>query len=115
MKVITFIDGIGRTLIGEELELTSTSLKLKNPAMINVAQAQNGQLQVQLIPLFFSEFIEESKRSEGSVWTYNTANIVLGEVSVDTRLLEQYTRVVTVTAPTQPQSTDQPVIKLFDE
>ena len=74
MKTITFIDTIGRTILGEELSVTDKVVQVKNPVMINVAQTQNGQLQVQLIPLFFAEFIQESSKSNGSVWNYNLSN-----------------------------------------
>jgi hypothetical protein len=116
MKTITFIDSIGRTILGEELSVGDGSLKVKNPVMINVVQTQNGQLQVQLIPLFFSEFIHESSKAEGSTWTYNLNNIVLGEVNVDSRLLEQYARVAqSFLVPPQVEPSGDSVIKLFDE
>jgi hypothetical protein len=81
--------------------------------MINVAQAQNGQLQVQLIPLFFAEFVDESTRTDGTSWSYNLNTITLGEVSLDGRLQEQYIRVFSGVA--QQQTTDESVVKLFDE
>jgi hypothetical protein len=115
MKHITFIDSIGRTILGEEINRTDTTLVVKNPAMISVQQAQNGQLQVQLIPLFFSEFIEASQRADGSTWTYNTNTLTVGEVQADDRLVEQYARVFGAVAPQQPQSENPEVVKLFDE
>jgi hypothetical protein len=115
MKNITFIDSIGRTILAEEINKTDTTLVIKNPAMINVAQAQNGQLQVQLIPLFFAEFIEASQRADGSTWTYNLNTVTLAEVQVDGRLLEQYTRVFTVLAQGQQAESNPEVVKLFDE
>jgi hypothetical protein len=115
MKLVTFIDSIGRTILGVNEQVTDTVLRVKNPAMINVAQAQNGQLQVQLIPLFFSEFIEESKRSEGSVWSFNLNQITVGAVEIDARLSEQYVRISTPQLASQTASADEPVIKLFDE
>jgi hypothetical protein len=115
MKNITFIDSIGRTILAEEVNKTDTTLVIKNPAMINVAQAQNGQLQVQLIPLFFAEFIDASQRGDGSTWTYNLNNVTLAEVQVDGRLLEQYTRVFTVLAQSEQGGSNPEVVKLFDE
>lgn len=118
MKLITFIDSIGRNIIGEELSSSENKISVKNPAMINVAQAQNGQLQVQLIPLFFAEFISASERTNGSTWSFNTNLVTLGEVSVDERLQEQYVRVFSAvtTAPQDGSGTsDESVIKLFDE
>lgn len=114
MKIVTFIDSIGRTLLGEEAEQTGSLLKVKNPAMINVAQTQNGQLQVQLIPLFFSEFVSEEKKKEGTVWSYNLNTVVLGDVDLDARLVEQYTRIFNA-VPASAPAEQEPVIKLFDE
>lgn len=114
MKITTFIDSIGRNILAEEINTSDTSLVVKNPAMINVAQAQNGQLQVQLIPLFFGEFIDQSTRADGTNWTYNLANITLGQVTVDARLLDQYSKVF-VAAPATPEVSSESVIKLFDE
>lgn len=115
MKNITFIDSIGRTIIAEEVNRTDTTLVAKNPAMINVNQAQNGQLQVQLIPLFFAEFVAEQTRQDGTLWTYNTNSITIGEVALDVRLSEQYARVFSVGGQVQAPSEGESVVKLFDE
>ena len=116
MRHITFIDSIGRTIIAEEVNRTDTTLVAKNPAMINVNQAQNGQLQVQLIPLFFAEFIADQTRADGTLWTYNTNSITIGEVALDGRLSEQYSRVFSAVAQApQPTVGDESVVKLFDE
>jgi len=115
MKIITFIDSIGRTIVGEEINRTDTVAVVKNPAMISVNQAQNGQLQVQLIPLFFSEFVADAQRADGSTWHYNTNTITIGDVQVDFRLIEQYTRVFSFAPSQQPQAQGDSVIKLFDE
>lgn len=114
MKIVTFIDSIGRTILGEAAEQTDSLLKVKNPAMINVAQTQNGQLQVQLIPLFFAEFVADSSKKEGTVWSYNLNSVVLGQVDLDARLTEQYTRIFSG-VPASAPAEQEPVIKLFDE
>ena len=115
MKNITFIDSIGRTIIAEEVNRTDTTLVVKNPAMINVNQAQNGQLQVQLIPLFFAEFIDASSRADGTTWIYNLNDVTLGEVVLDSRLSEQYTRVFSSVVVSSQQEQGESVVKLFDE
>jgi hypothetical protein len=116
MSQLIFIDQIGRTIIGEELSRDGSRLQVKNPCMINVNQMQNGQLQVQLFPLFFPEFLSETSRSKGSVFEFNLANLALGVgVEVDSRLLEQYTRICNPPPVAQTPSDEPPVIKLFDE
>jgi hypothetical protein len=114
MKLITFIDSIGRAILAEESKSNDKVLTVKNPVMINVNQQQNGQLQVQLIPLFFGEFVDQATRSEGTLWSYQKSNIALGELSIDERLKDQYSRIFTV-APAAPEVAGESVIKLFDE
>ena len=114
MQIITFIDSIGRTIIADEIKTENNILSVRNPAMINVVQAQNGQLQVQLIPLFFAEFVEPSTRGEGTVWGYNTQIITRGSVTFDQKLIDQYTRVFNPAQASVPQQ-EAPVIKLFED
>lgn len=113
MKVTTFIDSIGRTILAEEVKTENGIFSVKNPAMINVVQAQNGQLQVQLIPLFFAEFVDPATRPDGTVWEYNAQNITRGTVTIDGKLIEQYTRVFNPVQAAPPQ--EAPVIKLFED
>ena len=113
---ITFIDQVGRTILAEAVETTTTQLVVKNPAMINVNQLQNGQLQVQLYPLFFAEFLSESSRVAGTTWKFNLAQIVTtDDAVVDQRLVEQYDRVFGAKAPAVSAPAETPVIKLFDD
>jgi hypothetical protein len=113
MKITTFIDSIGRTILAEEVKTENGILSVKNPAMINVVQAQNGQLQVQLIPLFFAEFVDPSTRGNGTSWDFNVQNITRGTVTIDSKLVDQYTRVFNP-APAAPAQ-EAPVIKLFED
>jgi len=125
-KLITFIDPIGRTIIGEEVSVTKEKLKVKNPAIIHVAQNnQTGQLQVQTLPLFFREFINPAKHNDGTVWEYNVNRVVIGSVELDPRLTIQYDKIFAPidpsAAPASAPSTGggkksgAEVIKLFDE
>jgi len=113
--IVTFIDHIGRTIFGEKISETDTHLEVKNPAIIHVQPTQNGQLNVQTIPLFFKEFVGEKNRTEGTVWKYNKATLVIGmNIENDARLVSQY-HTVFAAAPVTIPPTDPKVIKLFDE
>lgn len=124
-NITTFVDQIGRVIIGETVEDTKDKLKVKNPAIIHIGQnPQTGQLQVQTIPYFFREFIAQSKQKEGSTWTFLKNNIVVGETEIDERLIEQYDRLSSATVtpapvPATATGTQKPnkaeVIKLFDD
>ena len=116
MKLTKFIDSIGRTILGEEVSCEADKLRVKNPVMINVIQQQNGQLQVQLLPLFFAEFVAPDARASGSVWVYNLNTVTVGEVELDSKLIDQYTRIFSGAQFSSPsQTSEEPVIKLFDE
>ncbi len=118
-KLITFIDHIGRTILGEDVSETgSVKLHVKNPAIIHVSPTQQGQLNVQTIPLYFREFIGEKSREKGTVWLFNYNSIVLGdEIDNDPRLIDQYDKLFGPIAPTPvvaEEVTDPKVIKLFE-
>ena len=117
---ITIIDNTGRNVLGLNVRETETEVDILNPVMITV-QPQNGQFQVQLIPLFLAEFIAHSEETlRNFVYTYNKANIAVGKnFSIDVRITSQYDRIIeganTVKAPATVQETKPEVIKLFED
>lgn len=117
---ITIIDNTGRNVLGLNVRETETEVDILNPVMITV-QPQNGQFQVQLIPLFLAEFIAHSEETlRNFVYTYNKANIAVGKnFSIDVRITSQYDRIIdganAVKAPATVQETKPEVIKLFED
>jgi hypothetical protein len=119
-EIITFVDHIGRTLIGEKVEDTDggKAVVVKNPAIIHVQPTPQGQLNVQTIPLYFREFVGEKNKKEGTIWKFFYDSIVLGiNVENDTRLLEQYDRLFSDAPAAAPAaaSKDERVVKLFED
>ena len=58
LNVTTFVDHIGRVILGEVVSDTKDTLNIKNPAIVHIGQnPQTGQIQVQTIPYFFREFV----------------------------------------------------------
>ena len=118
-----FVDGIGRTIVGEELASSKTTVQLKNPVILHVQpNEQTGQISVQLVPFFFKEFLKES--TSGSEWTFNKANVTLAkDMKLDSRLLEQHHNLFSaIQTPATPQlatagaaAGEPPVVKLFDD
>jgi hypothetical protein len=122
-KLTTFLDSLGRTIIAEAVpELTtSTHLTVKNPVIVHIVPVgNNGQMTVQLLPVFFREFLAD--KTEDTVWKYNRETITESETVVfDFKLTAQYQQMFSksnlivpagageVTAPSQD------VVKLFDE
>jgi hypothetical protein len=119
-KIVVFFDAVGRTILGEKLEDKTTKdvLAIKNPAVVHIMpNQQTGQLQLQILPLFFKEFLAE--KDSGTLWKYNRENITEAvDVVFDFKLEAQYRQIFSATpaapAPQQPQGSPE-VIKLFDE
>ena len=125
-ELSVFVDGIGRTLVGETVNETKTALEIKNPAIVHVQpNQQTGQISVQIIPFFFKEFLKTN--SEDTTWEFLKCNITLAKnVDLDDRLITQYVNMYNVVqTPVAPElvtaggaplpKTDTPVIKLFDD
>jgi len=118
-KTVVFFDTVGRTILGEKIEAETTDkvLAIKNPAVVHIMpNQQTGQLQLQILPLFFKEFLAE--KDAGTTWKYNRENITEAvDVTFDFKLEAQYKQIFANTptpAPQQPQGSPE-VVKLFDE
>ena len=117
----TFIDNAGRAIFTEVASETKDTFVAKNPVMITVQQQQNGQMAVQLFPLFFQEFVQPGENdSRANYFTYSKNNIAIGtNFSIEPRIAEQYEKIVNPelvpNVPNQSNSEEAEVIKLFDE
>ena len=116
----TFIDNAGRSIFGSIAAESDTEITVENPVMITVQQQQqNGQMAVQLFPLFFAEFVNPSEGDKRDTnFVYSKSSIAVGtNFSVDPRIIEQYEKIVNPVLVEQPPAqTEEPeVIKLFDE
>jgi hypothetical protein len=117
---ITFIDNSGRSILGTTAEDTVDTLKVNDPVMVLVQQQENGQMAVQLYPLFFAEFIKPTEDgSRSTAFTYNKATVAIGTgFDLDPRIIEQYEKIINPTlVPVGGDEAveDAEVIKLFDE
>jgi len=120
----TFIDNAGRSIYGAVKEETDSSLVVENPVMITVQQQQNGQMAVQLFPLFFAEFVNPSaEEKRDTYFTYPKSSIAIGvDFDIDPRITDQYEKIVhpvlvppTEQAVTPTENGEPEVIKLFDD
>jgi hypothetical protein len=108
-----------RSIIGELVLETDTSIQVKNPSNVYLQPTPDGQIQVQIFPFWFSELLSEEQRKKGTVWSFNKSSITLANehIEIDDRLVQQYNRSFGYLPPQQivtPRSSDK-VIKLFDE
>ena len=90
-SIKVFIDHVGHTIVGEVISSGKT-LDVKNPAVLIAAPNANGQLTVQLVPVFFKEFIKGSKREDGVTFSYPSDKIVTSDLFLDAFL--RYNRLV---------------------
>jgi hypothetical protein len=118
--LIAFLDSIGRTILGEEAGSTDKQLKIKNPVVLHVVPTDNsGKMSVQLLPIFFREFLAD--KTADVVFNFEKNNVTLTDIdALDFRLQAQYTQMFnkqnTFVAPqSQPNTPSQSVINLFDE
>jgi len=116
-NIVVFFDAVGRTILGEKVSSTDTLLTVKNPAVVHVMpNQQSGQLQLQILPLFFKEFLAE--KDAGTTWEYKRESITEAvDVTFDFKLKAQYEQIFQATPAQAPaEAKGEPeVIKLFDE
>lgn len=127
-KMITFLDLVGRTILGEHDEKQSTEKRLavKNPVVLHVEKQDSaGRMSVQLLPIFFREFLGD--KTSDVVCFY--PKDVITDCNIDAydfRLKAQYdqmfnkSNVFVPPAPPAPQQGSQPqdspaIINLFDD
>ena len=117
-KYVTIIDNTGRNILGTLANETDTEINILNPVMISVTP-QNGQFQIQLIPLFLAEFITVKNDTRNFTYTYSKSNIAIGKnFDIDARITSQYDRIIETTSKSKASvtNTDKPeVVKLFED
>lgn len=115
-KIVVFFDSVGRTILGERVDANTTDkvLSIKNPAVVHIMpNQQTGQLQLQILPLFFREFLAD--KSEPTVWNYNRTLITEAQdVAFDFKLQAQYQQIFNPSPIITPKGSGD-VVRLFDE
>jgi hypothetical protein len=117
MKIKLLVDHVGHNIVGELVEENDKTIVLRNPAVLFAQPNQNNQLQVQLFPVLFKEFLSGAGREKGASFTYSKDRIVETDADLDEKLVQQYKAMFTA----QPggsagaPANDSEVIKLFDE
>jgi hypothetical protein len=113
-NLTVFLDSVGRTIICKVEKETETTLSVSNPALVHVqANPETNQLQLQLLPLFFKEFL--TNREETTVWHYQKSNITMtDELGFAPQFAQQYEQLFQAVQRQQPPAEPE-VVKLFDE
>ena len=122
-NLTTILDAVGRTLLGEVVadQTTDSILALKNPVVLNVVpQDQSGRMSVQLLPIFFREFLPD--KTDDVTFFYKKNAITETSIdAIDFRLQEQYSQMFNKSNIFVPPA-DAPasggnggIVNLFDE
>jgi len=129
-NIVTFLDSIQRTIIGEIVEDKSsdTIVVIKNPVVVDVVPQFNqvtgqatGQMALRLLPLFFKEFMGD--KSEPVYFNYQKNQITQIEFAggFDFRLYAQISNIFDPSGIVLPENAGNVapagdnVIKLFDD
>ncbi len=122
INLVSFLDAACRTIIGEVDSETATTLVVKNPVVVNIVQQMgpngqpNGQMALQLLPVYFKEFQGEKKNP--ALFDYPKSQItpVRFDGGFDFRLYAQYEHIFNPAgAVATPKAESAPVLKLFEE
>jgi len=117
-NLITFLDNVERTIIGELVFEDNEILKVRNPVVVNIVPQEN-QMALQLLPVFFKEFLGD--KDAEVMYTYKTASVtrIDFEGGFDFRLYEQYNNIFNPSPIVVPagagrvEGADSPVVDLF--
>ena len=122
-NITIFFDSVGRTILGERVDsqTTDTILTIKNPAVVHIMpNQQTGQLTLQILPLFFREFLAD--KTEATTWKYNRALITeCNDITFDFKLQAQYQQIFNPSPIITPSNggvaaaSKADVVRLFDE
>ena len=93
-KHITLIDSVGRIIIGKFVSEDSNNITLHNPVHLYVQPQEGGKIQVQSIPLFFFELIDEDKRDQNN-WTFSKGSVVVSDIELNAGVMSQYQEINT--------------------
>lgn len=123
INLVSFLDAAQRTIIGEKVEGGVDELKIKNPVVVNIVPQltngqPNGQMALQLLPLYFREF--QGEKTAPTIFSYpkNQITLIDFEGGFDFRLYGQYEHIfnpAAVAPAAAAPAAAAPVLKLFDE
>lgn len=115
-KLVIFNDSIGRTCFGELAFQDDSKYVLKNPAMIVVSPNESGQMKVDVIPLFFNEFITPSETGETScLFNFNKNSITTVEVDISDKILEHYFTKINIKEVATEEAKEEATVEYFEK
>jgi hypothetical protein len=113
-EIIVFLDGVSRTIAGVKVADNDTTITVENPVIVNAMPNQQGQMSLQLIPVFFREILEDQNQT--CTFDYSKSEITTTNITKLNKQIEmQYAMLfkeVPVVVDTDEDADN--VIELFD-
>jgi hypothetical protein len=115
-KIVVLLDQVGRTIIGELEHADEQYTTINNPAVIDVRPNGEGGLALQLLPVFFKEFLASA--GTNTQWKFNNASCAIcTKIDLNPNFVANYKQMFAdpTAVPATPNLPSPDVIKLFDE
>lgn len=116
-KLVVLLDGVSRTIAGVKVSETDDVVVLQNPVVVNAVPTPEGQMSLQLIPLFFREILLE--KNVPINYHYRRANITMTDIdALEPQIESQYADIfkdfpVAVSSPAEGETSN--VVELFPD
>jgi len=106
-KVVVFMDSVSRTIAGGLVSEDDDTFTVSNPVIINAMPTQQGQMSLQLIPVFFREILEDQNKPVE--FTYNKGQVTMSSVdALEPNILTEYNKLFTPVAKLAPTAIETP-------
>lgn len=103
--MVVFVDNISRIIAGYKVDEDEKMVKVENPVIIAAMPTQEGQMSLQLIPVFFPQILEN--QTDATVFEYNKFNITASDITkLEPQIIDQYVRLfsdIPVPVDTDPE------------
>ena len=88
-EIVVFLDSVSRTIAGVKKGESDTTVTIENPVIVNAMPNQQGQMSLQLIPVFFREIL--SDKNQDCSFEYNKGEITQTNITeLDKQIEMQY-------------------------
>lgn len=113
--LLVFNDSIGRTCYGKLEQENADYVVIDQPAIIMVVPSENGQARVDILRLFFQEFIERSEDgTQPCMVHFNKKDITVFDTKITEALKSHFFEKILETSKVVEPSNAPEQIQLFD-
>lgn len=116
IELIVLLDSVSRTIAGVKVSENDETITVKNPVIVSAMPNQQGQMSLQLIPVFFREILEDKNQdcvfdyAKNAITTTNITSLESAIVVQYNALFQTFANVVDAEAGSEDK-----VVDLFEE